>query len=90
MKKLIVLKRFEKDLKKLSLKQKTLEKLFDAVARLVSEKLLPPELRDHQLTGNLADHREFHLGGDLLVLYRTTETEVVLVRIGSHNQLFRQ
>lgn len=90
MKRLIVLKSFEKDLKKLNLKRKTLEKLFDAVAKLVSGKSLPPELKDHQLTGNLADHREFHLGGDLLVLYRMTKTEIILVRIGSHNQLFKR
>ena len=89
MKKLIVLKSFEKDLRKLNLKRKTLEKLLDAVARLLHGQPLPPEMRDHQLTGELKDHREFHLGGDLLVLYRKTKTEITLVRIGTHNQLFK-
>ncbi|GAB6888968.1 hypothetical protein JCM13304A_24700 [Desulfothermus okinawensis JCM 13304] len=89
MNKLIVLKSFEKDLKKLNLKREKLEKLFDAVARLLSEEPLPTEMRDHKLVGELADFREFHLGGDLLVLYRVTKKEVFLVRIGTHNQLFK-
>ena len=83
-----MLKSFEKDLKKLNLKREKLEKLFDAVARLLSGKALPAELRDHKLIGELSDHREFHLGGDLLVLYRITKKEIFLVRIGTHNQLF--
>ncbi|TXH78373.1 MAG: type II toxin-antitoxin system mRNA interferase toxin, RelE/StbE family, partial [Thiothrix sp.] len=33
--------------------------------------------------------REFHLGGDMLVIYQFKEYEFVLTRIGTHSQLFR-
>ncbi len=30
---------------------------------------LPPEWRDHALTGDWADHRVCHVGGDFLLIY---------------------
>lgn len=34
------------------------------------------------------DFREFHISGDVLVIYRIEGESVKLVRIGSHSQLF--
>ena len=31
---------------------------------------LPPEWRDHELAGNWSGHRECHVGGDFLLIYR--------------------
>lgn len=45
--------------------------------------------KDHALLGEWSDFREFHLGGDMLVIYQLKEDEVVLTRIGTHSQLFR-
>ncbi len=61
------------------------------VARLNAIRNLPPEANDHPLLGEWKSFREFHLGGDLLLIYKTDleNNQVVLVRIGSHSQLFK-
>lgn len=45
---------------------------------------------DHSLTGDFEGYREFHIGGDLLVIYQIQEKRLVLVLvdIGSHAKLF--
>lgn len=54
---------------------------------------LPPEWSDHELTGEWTGHRECHIGGDFLLIYRLDETPkhglVVFVRSGTHADLFR-
>ena len=81
-------KQFTKDLKRVKLTDKQFEKLIRFVSLLLEGKPLPPEAKDHPLLGEWKDFREFHLGGDLLVIYRIEGEELTLVRIGSHNQLF--
>lgn len=53
---------------------------------------LGPEWFDHALKGDWSSHRECHIGGDFLLIYRL-DTEaypqmVVFVRAGSHADLF--
>jgi mRNA interferase YafQ len=81
-------KQFKKDLKKVNLTDKQFEKFIKYVSLLLEGKPLPPEAKDHPLIGNWKDFREFHLGGDLLVIYRIDGNALTLVRIGTHNQLF--
>jgi len=54
---------------------------------LMGENELPTEALDHSLIGEYKDTREFHIAGDLLVIYLLTETELVLIRIDNHAQL---
>jgi mRNA interferase YafQ len=53
---------------------------------------LGPEWLDHPLKGDWADHRECHIGGDFLLIYRLEEGPgsgtVRFVRAGSHADLF--
>ncbi len=50
---------------------------------------LPAEYRDHELTGQWADHRECHVGGDFLLIYLlSAKDSVVFVRAGTHSELF--
>ena len=49
---------------------------------------LGAEWRDHSLTGEWADHRECHVSGDFLLIYRVEEETVVFVRAGTHPELF--
>ena len=53
---------------------------------------LPPEWLDHPLTGDWAGHRECHIGGDFLLIYRLDDSGksglVVFVRSGTHSELF--
>lgn len=56
---------------------------------LAADTPLPVRNRDHALTGNWADHREFHVKPDLLLIYSKPDDEVLqLVRLGSHSELF--
>lgn len=53
---------------------------------------LPPEWLDHPLTGDWDGHRECHIGGDFLLIYRLEDSPkhgfVVFVRSGTHAELF--
>ncbi len=51
---------------------------------------LPPEYKDHDLTGEWADHRECHIGGDFLLIYTVDQKKnlVVFVAAGTHAELF--
>ena len=55
---------------------------------LANEEELPERNRDHALIGDYVDHRECHITPDWLLIYQTTETELLLVRTGSHSELF--
>ncbi|MFY9082530.1 type II toxin-antitoxin system YafQ family toxin, partial [Aliarcobacter butzleri] len=45
--------------------------------------------KDHYLTGEWKDTKEFHISGDLLVIYMINENTLQLLRIGTHSQLFK-
>jgi mRNA interferase YafQ len=81
-------KTFIKDMRTVRLTDGQTTKLFLYVANLLNEIPLPAESKDHALHGEWTDFREFHLGGDMLVIYKTDETTIYLTRIGSHPQLF--
>lgn len=56
---------------------------------------LGPEWRDHALIGDWSKHRECHVGGDFLLIYRVDEGTgksgtVIFVRAGTHTDLFRE
>jgi mRNA interferase YafQ len=85
-------KQFKKDFRKANLKAQIIEKLFNFVS-LKSQKIeLPAEAKDHNLKGEWQDTREFHLSGDLLVIYQIDEENQILklLRIGTHSQLFKK
>jgi len=89
--KLKVHKQFLKDLKKAKLNQTNTEKLFTYISLILNGKNLSSEARNHNLIVEWQDVKEFHISGDLLVLYRKDENlkEVQLLRIGTHSQLFK-
>ncbi len=80
---------FIKDLQKSKLNPTNNSKLFLYISLLIQESELPTEARDHALSGNYADTREFHISGDLLVIYRIDNDILQLLRIGTHSQLFK-
>lgn len=61
---------------------------------IAAEHPLGPEWRDHELVGDWKNHRECHIGGDFLLIYKLDESEkpdlVVFVRAGTHADLFEQ
>ncbi len=70
-----------------------MSRLKEAMLLLIAnDGLLPPEWLDHPLTGDWANHRECHIGGDFLLIYRLDDSGksglVVFVRSGTHSELF--
>jgi mRNA interferase YafQ len=53
---------------------------------------LGPEWLDHPLRGEWQDHRECHIGGDFLLIYRIerrgNDEMIIFVRCGTHAELF--
>jgi len=82
-------KEFTKGLQKAKLNPTNIAKLFMYISLLLNEDELPSEARDHALTGNYKDTNEFHISGDLLVVYRVENRTLELLRVGTHSQLFK-
>ncbi len=96
-------KSFEHNLSKLAQLDFTIvDEAKDAINILLNGDPLPKEFNDHQLVGNLANYREFHLRdtprgqhptetNDVLVIYKIENQDLVLVaiNIGSHSKLFQ-
>ena len=55
---------------------------------IANEGPLGPEWLDHALQGSWRDHRECHIGGDFLLVYKIEEHTVIFVRTGTHAELF--
>jgi mRNA interferase YafQ len=79
---------FERDLRRVRKQGKNLDKLEAVVDTLQAGKRLPARCRSHPLRGNWAGHWDCHVEPDWLLLYKITEHELILVRTGSHAELF--
>jgi len=80
--------RFKKEAKKAARQQKAMQKLADAIYLLQAGEPLPEHNHDHVLTGNYVGHRECHLSPDWLLIYKVEGGTLILVRTGSHSELF--
>ncbi len=87
--KLFRAKTFKKDYKKLKMSDNQYAKYIKYLSLLLEGKALPLEARDHILIGNYSGFKEFHLGGDLLVIYYIENNIIRLTRIGTHSQIFK-
>jgi len=81
---------FKKDYK-LAIRRGYNQKKLSAILDILSAgNTLPEKYRDHSLTNskNYRDVRECHIEPDWLLIYRTDETAVHLIRTGTHSDLF--
>jgi mRNA interferase YafQ len=81
-------KQFDKDLRRLQKRGKKISKLWDVVEMIQHGRPLEFRHRLHKLTGDWADHWDCHIEPDWLLLYLVTDTELILVRTGTHADLF--
>jgi mRNA interferase YafQ len=79
---------FKKDLKRAKRRGKDTTVLKTVLAKLANEETLAPRFRDHALTGNYAGTRECHLEPDWLLIYRLLDDNLILIRTGTHADLF--
>lgn len=81
--------KFRRDWKREVRSTPDLAEVFVPVLELLVEgKPLPPKARDHGLSGKWTGFRDCHLRPDLVLIFGVTESEVTLLRIGSHAELF--
>ena len=85
---LLTTTRFEKDMKRVRKQGKDLDKPEGIVDLLQTQHPLPLSCHVHRLRGTWSDHWDCHIEPNWLLLYRVTETSLILVRTGSHAELF--
>ena len=80
---------FKKDAKRIKKRGKDLNKLKRLIELLLSGRELEPRYHDHILQGEYATIRECHIEPDWLLLYKLTDAELMLIRTGTHSDLFK-
>jgi mRNA interferase YafQ len=60
----------------------------EIIDKLADEQKLEPKHRDHLLAGEYKGSRECHIAPDWLLIYELGENEIVLIRTGTHADLF--
>jgi mRNA interferase YafQ len=80
--------RFVKERSLMISRGKDVNKLKEIAKLLENDAPLPLRLRDHKLSGNYKGSRELHIEPDWLLIYRNSESELILERTGTHSDLF--
>lgn len=83
--------RFRKSLKKMLSRGKDGAKLEAVVAKLANGIPLPPQNKDHALSGDLAGLRDCHIENDWVLLYfysNSGDLILTLTDTGTHSDLF--
>lgn len=80
--------KFKKDLKLCQKRGYNLTLLQQVIDILRLPAPLPLKNREHLLSGNLSGYSECHISPDWLLIYEQTESELLLVRTGTHSDLF--
>ena len=83
-------KRFKKDLKAFKHNKDTLLALEKILDLLIAGKSLPNKHHNHSLKGEFQGCFECHLKPNILLVYKKDKQEIsiLLLRIGSHSDLF--
>lgn len=79
---------FKRDLKRISKRGYDLAKLASVLRLLQADMSLPSTARPHPLKGEWKGYLECHVGPDWLLIYQTFANRIVLVRTGTHSDLF--
>ena len=86
----IFTRQFSRDLKLAVRRGKDLGTITKVIDLLCTQEPLPPNLRDHALSGDYAGYRDCHVEPDLVLIYRIVEDQLQLIcfRLGTHSDLF--
>ena len=80
--------KFKADYKRCMKRGLDVSKLHAIIESLVAGNKLDARYKDHPLQGEYNDCRECHIQPDWLLIYMLTGSELVLVRTGTHTDLF--
>jgi mRNA interferase YafQ len=79
---------FKRDFKRQIKRGKDLALLREVILLLSEGQELQSKHRDHVLAGGYLGTRECHLEPDWLLIYELNKDELILIRTGSHTDLF--
>ena len=81
---------FKKDYKRIKKRGYDTRLLEKVVGLLAEGRALPPEYRDHALSGDYSGCRECHIAPDWLLVYEIVERDLILylIRTGTHSDIF--
>jgi mRNA interferase YafQ len=89
MRRITITAQFEKSVKLAKKRGYDLNKLSVVIRLLGQGDLQESHYLDHPLKGKFAGLRECHLTPDWLLIYHSTDDEVILINSGTHADLFR-
>ncbi len=78
-----------KNLKKMLKRGKSAEKYYNVVNLLANGETLPPQCKDHALSGDLTGLRDCHIENDWILLYKIHGKLLILILAdtGTHSDL---
>ena len=81
--------RYKKSIKKMLKRGKDIKKLTNVVLKLANGEQLPPQYKDHPLSGDLAGLRDCHIESDWVLLYEIKDNLLILslADTGTHSDL---
>jgi mRNA interferase YafQ len=79
---------FKRDVKRMKRRGRDLGKLKEVLEKIISGQQLEAQYSDHVLVGQYKGTRECHIEPDWLLIYELAHSEVVLIRTGTHADLF--
>ncbi len=81
---------FKKDIRLVQKRGYDLDKLKRVIEKLARDEPLEEQYEDHALRGTFKGMRDCHIKPNWLLIYKNTSDELVLVRTGTHSDLFRK
>ncbi|MDP3900853.1 MAG: type II toxin-antitoxin system YafQ family toxin [bacterium] len=88
MRRIVQHRRFLKDFRRMTRRGRDEQKLYEAVGMLARLGRLSVMMRPHRLVGMWDGFWECHIEPDWLLIYDVSDKEVLLVRTGTHADLF--
>ncbi|MBI3459290.1 type II toxin-antitoxin system YafQ family toxin [Candidatus Azambacteria bacterium] len=88
MRNLLIENTFKRDMKRLQKRSWHLNDLYQYIKLLQNYKELPLQARPHKLSGEYDGFWECQIKNDWLLIYSFTQEILLLVRTGSHGDLF--
>ena len=81
---------FRKDFKRITRRGYRLDDFDTIVTAIRRDERLPASARPHPLKGEWKSYWECHIAPNWLLIYRTTDGDVLLARTGTHADLFER
>jgi mRNA interferase YafQ len=79
---------FRADLRRQKRRGKDIGELVAAVELLAEQGVLPVAYQSHRLSGQWRGVWECHIEPDWLLIYSVSDEEILLIRTGTHDDLF--